>query len=83
VLFFGATLVASLVRSRVWRAAVYVLLTAGALFPLGYLVYALAVLQLGRDTGIELAETWVLTPLGCAAIAGLLGLAVALARRPA
>ena len=83
VLFFGATLVASLVSSRAWRAALYVLLTAGALFPLGYLVYALAVLQLGRDTGIDLAENWVLTPLGCAAIAGLFGLAVALARRPA
>jgi len=83
VLFFAATLVASLVSSRAWRAALYVLLTAGALFPLGYLVYALAVLQLGRDTGIDLAENWVLTPLGGAAIAGLFGLAVALARRPA
>ena len=80
VLFFAATLVATVVRSRAWRGTLYTLLTAGALFPLGYLVYALAVLQLGRDAGVELAETWVLTPLGGAAIAGLLGLAVALAR---
>jgi len=81
VLFFAATLVASVVRWRAARAMLYTLLTVGALFPLGYLVYALAVLSLGRDNGIELAETWVLTPLGSAAIAGLVGLALALARR--
>jgi len=81
VLFFAATLVASVVRQRAARAALYVLLTLGALFPLGYLVYAGAVLRLGRDSGIELAETWVLTPLGSAAIVGLLGLAWALTRR--
>ena len=81
VLFFAATLVASVVRLRAARAALYALLTLGALFPLGYLVYALAVLRLGRDSGIELAETWVLTPLGSAAIAGLIGLVLALARR--
>jgi len=80
VLFFAATLVASVVHGRRARAALQTLLTAGALFPLGYLVYALAVLELGRDGGIQLAETWVLTPLGLAAIAGLLGLAGALAR---
>ena len=81
VLFFAATLVASVVRRRAARAALYTLLTVGALFPLGYLVYAVAVLQLGRDSGIELAETWVLTPLGSAAIVGLVGLGVALTRR--
>jgi len=81
VLFFASTLVASVVRSRAARAALYTLLTAGALFPLGYLVYALAVVHLGRDDGVAFAETWVLSPLGLAAIAGLLGLAVALARR--
>ena len=81
VLFFAATLVASVVRPRAVRAALYALLALGALFPLGYLVYALAVLGLGRDSGIELAETWVLTPLGSAAIAGLIGLVLALARR--
>jgi hypothetical protein len=80
VLFFAATLVASVVRRRAARAALYALLTVGALFPLGYLVYALAVVQLGRDAGIELAERFVLTPLGTAAIVGLLGLAAALAR---
>ena len=81
VLFFAATLVASVVRPRAARAALYALLAFGALFPLGYLVYALAVLGLGRDSGVELAETWVLTPLGSAAIAGLIGLVLALARR--
>jgi hypothetical protein len=83
VLFFTSTLVASVVRHRLARAVLYALLTAGALFPLGYLTYALAVLQLGRDSGVELAERWVLTPLGVAAIAGVLGLAAVLARRPA
>jgi hypothetical protein len=81
VLFFAATLIASVVRRPAARATLYALLTLGALFPLGYLVYALAVLSLGRDTGIALAETWVLTPLGSAAILGLIGLAVCLARR--
>jgi len=81
VLFFASALVASLVRGRQARAVLYTLLATGALFPLGYLAYALAVLELGRDSGIELAEAWVLTPLGLAAIAGLLGLAISLARR--
>lgn len=80
VLFFASTLVASVVRRRAARALLYALLTAGALFPLGYLVYALAVAVLGRDTGITLAEQWVLTPLGLSAIAGLIGLAVPLGR---
>jgi hypothetical protein len=82
VLFFAATLVASVVRHRGLRGALYALLTVGALFPLGYLVYAFAVLWLGRDAGVGLAETWVLTPLGSAEILGLLGLAAVLARRP-
>jgi hypothetical protein len=82
VLFFASTLVASIVRTARARAVLYALLTLGGLFPLGYLAYALAVLELGRDTGIEAAERWVLTPLGLAAILGLLGLAIALARRP-
>jgi hypothetical protein len=81
VLFFASALVASLVRGRHARAALSTLLAAGALFPLGYLAYALAVLELGRDSGIQLAETWVLTPLGLAAVTGLLGLAISLARR--
>ena len=81
VLFFASTLVASVVRSRAARGTLYTLLTAGALFPLGYLAYALAVLELGRDDGVAFAETWVLSPLGFATIAGLLGLAAVLARR--
>jgi hypothetical protein len=82
-LLFSSTLVASVVRRRALRGALYALLTLGALFPLGYLAYALAVLRWGRDSGIETVETWVLTPLGASAIAGLLGLALVLGRRPA
>jgi hypothetical protein len=81
VLFFASTLVANVVRSRAARGTLYTLLTAGALFPLGYLAYALSVVELGRDDGVAFAETWILSPLGIAAIAGLLGLAAALARR--
>src|SRR2546422_308596 len=81
ILFFGSTLVASAVPWRRARAALYLAFTMGALFPLGYLVYGAAVLAAGRDAGIELAERWVLTPLGGAAIVGLVGLALALAVR--
>jgi len=83
VAFFASTLVASVAAHRRVRALLYALLTAGALFPLGYLVYALAVLTRGRDDGIGLAEGWVLTPLGIAAILGLVGLGLALTRRAA
>ena len=79
ILFFGSTLVASAVPWRRARTALYLAFTVGALFPLGYLVYGAAVLAAGRDAGIELAERWVLTPLGGAAIVGLVGLALALA----
>src|SRR5262245_28355460 len=75
VLFFASALVAAAVPGRRTRAALYALLTLGGLFPLGYLVYGAAVLELGRDAGVELAERWILTPLGLAAIAGLAGLA--------
>jgi hypothetical protein len=77
VLFFAGTLVASTVPWRRARGALFLLLTLGGLFPLGYLVYGAAILEGGRDAGIELAERWVLTPLGLAAIVGLLGLLVA------
>ena len=82
VLFFASTL-ASAVPGRTMRGALYVLLTLGGLFPLGYLAYGAAVLEVGRDTGVELAERSILTPLGLAAIAGLLGLVLGLARRRA
>ncbi|MEX2145784.1 MAG: hypothetical protein WED01_02080 [Candidatus Rokuibacteriota bacterium] len=81
ILFFTSTLVASVVAGRRVRAALYALLTAGSLFPLGYLAYSVAVLELGRDSGIEAAERWVLIPLGSAAIVGLAGLAVCLTAR--
>jgi hypothetical protein len=80
VLFFASSLVAAVVPGRRARAALYALLTLGGLFPLGYLVYGAAVLELGRDAGVELAERWILAPLGLAAIAGLVGLVFALAR---
>lgn len=70
----AGTLVASLVPGRRPRAALYALIVAGGLFPLGYLVYGGAVLAMGRDAGVELAERYVLTPLGSAMIAALAGL---------
>ncbi|MBI4271561.1 MAG: hypothetical protein HY615_14600 [Candidatus Rokubacteria bacterium] len=79
VLFFTSTLVASAVGGRRWRGLLYPPLTVGALFPVGYLVYSVAVLELGRDAGVEFAERWVLTALGGLAILGLLGLGAALA----
>jgi hypothetical protein len=39
------------------------------------LVYSLAALEWGKDAGVELAERYVLTPLGSAAILGLVALA--------
>ena len=78
ILFFTSTVVASAVPWRRARALLYALLGLGSLFPLGYLVGGVAALELGRDTGIALAETWILTPLGSATLAGLLGLALAL-----
>jgi hypothetical protein len=75
VVLFAGTVAASAVRWRRARAGLYVLLTAGGLFPLGYLVYTLAALERGKDAGVELAERYVLTPLGSAAIGGLVALA--------
>src|SRR5262245_35904131 len=48
VILLAATIVAGVVRRRLARSILYALLTAGALFPLGYLVYALAALEAGR-----------------------------------
>ena len=73
-----STLVASLVPWRRARAGLQALLGVGGLFPLGYLVYSLAVLEAGRETGVEVTERYVLAPLGSAVIAGVVGLAVAL-----
>jgi hypothetical protein len=73
VTLLAGTVAASL-GSRRRVAVVHALLAAGALFPLGYAVYAVLVTELGRETGIELAEQYVLTPLGAASIVGLLAL---------
>ena len=80
LLLVVGTLVATLVPGRRTRGLLHALLVVGALFPLGYLVYGLAVLELGRDAGVALAERYVLTPLGSAVILGLLGLLAVLVR---
>ena len=71
----AATVTASVVRWPWARGALYALFAVGAFFPLGYLAYSVAVLERGRDAGIELAERFVLTPLGSAVIVGLVLLA--------
>jgi hypothetical protein len=81
VVLLAGTLVATTVPRRRLRGGLYALLVAGALFPLGFLVYAVAVPEIGRDDGVWLAERFVLTPLGTAALLALLGLAAFL-RRP-
>jgi hypothetical protein len=80
VILLVGTLVATVIRGVRSRAILHGLLIAGALFPLGYLVYALAALEVGRDAGVALAERFVLTPLGSAAILALVGLAATLGR---
>ncbi len=79
ILFVMSTVVANFVPSCGRRGLLYLLLTIGSLFPLGYLVYGIAVLEAGRDTGIGLTERWVLSPLGSLALVGLIGLGVELA----
>lgn len=83
ITLLASTLVATVVPGRRTRGALHLVLGVGTLFPLGYLVYGLAILEFGRDAGTALAETWVLTPLGSAVILGLLGLVAVLARRRA
>ena len=75
VIFVG-TVAACVVPWRRARGALYALFGFGALFPLGYLAYAIAVLEWGREAGVEIVERYVLTPLGSAAITGLATLAV-------
>jgi len=74
-----STVAASAVPWRRARGALYALLALGAFFPLGYLAYSVAVLEWGRETGIETVERYVLAPLGSAAIVGLVALAVLVA----
>jgi hypothetical protein len=69
------TIGASVVPWRRARGALFAFLAVGALFPLGYLAYSVAVLERGRESGIEMAERYVLTPLGSALIVGLVALA--------
>jgi hypothetical protein len=78
VVLFVSTVTAAAVPWRTARGALHVLVAAGGLFPLGYLGYAVLVLERGRDAGIELAERSVLTPLGSAMILGVGALATVL-----
>lgn len=80
IVLLAGTIVATVIPGGPARGLLYALLTIGALFPLGYVVYALAALETGREAGVALAERYVLTPLGTAAILALLGLVLALAR---
>lgn len=78
VVLFVSTVAASVITSRRVRDLVHVLIGVGGLFPLGYLVYAVGVLELGRDAGIDLAEQWILTPLGSSMIAAVVVVAAVL-----
>jgi hypothetical protein len=80
LVLLATTIAATAVAAPRVRATLYVLFTLGALFPLGYLAYAFAVLERGRDEGVWLVERLLLTPLGAAAIAALVVLAVVLGR---
>jgi hypothetical protein len=71
VLLFASTVVASVVRQRPLRALLHVLLGLAFLFPIGYGVYSLLVLFLGRERGVALAEHFVLIPFGTSSIVGL------------
>jgi len=83
IVLLAGTLVATLVPGRRARGALQAMLALGALFPLGFLVYAAAVPEAGRDAGVALAERWALTPLGSVVIVALLALVGVLARRRA
>src|SRR5712692_6454754 len=80
VVLLAGTIVASAVPGGAARGILYALLTVGALFPLGFVVYAFAALETGREAGVALAERYVLTPLGSATILALLGLVAVMAR---
>jgi len=75
LVIFASTVAASVVPWRRARGALYVLFSLGAFFPFGYLAYSVAVLEWGRDAGIETVERYILAPLGSAVIVGLVALA--------
>lgn len=74
----GGTIVSSLVASRAFRGALHLLLAAGAVFPLGFLASSWLTVLLGKDSGAEWAERWILIPTGAGAIAAFVLLAGAL-----
>jgi hypothetical protein len=63
VVLFASTVAATVVHWWPARAALYALFTVGGLFPVGYLAYSVATLELGRESGVELAERYILTLL--------------------
>src|SRR5918996_2555886 len=71
VLLFASTVVASVVRRPRFRALLYGLLGLAFLFPIGYGVYSMLILFLGRDRGVALAEQFFLIPFGTSSIVGL------------
>ena len=75
LVIFASTVAATVVPWRRVRGGLHACFTVGGLFPLGYLVYSLAALERGREAGVEMAERYVLTPLGGLVIVGLLALA--------
>ena len=81
VILLGSTVAATVVPWRRARGLLHGGFAVGGLFPLGYLVYAFAVLERGRDTGVEMAERFVLAPLGGLVLASLVILVGALAVR--
>ncbi|MGH9049472.1 MAG: hypothetical protein ACRDY4_07080 [Acidimicrobiia bacterium] len=78
VVLLASTIVASVVPWLPARGILHGLLGASAVFPIGYLAYSALVLGYGRDRGIELAERYMLIPLGSAAIGALVLLGVIL-----
>lgn len=80
VVFVAGTIAATVVSSRRLHGAIQTLIALGGLFPAGYLVYAVAVVEQGREAGVELAEQWVLAPLGSLVIAALVTLVVIVSR---
>ena len=69
MILLAGTIVASVISGTVTRRILQTLL-------------AVAALEMGRDAGVALAERYVLTPLGSAAILALVALAWALGRAP-
>jgi hypothetical protein len=78
VVLAGGTIVSSLVAWRAARGLLLVLLSAGAVFPLGFLAYAGLIVPMGVDPALAWAERWILIPAGSAVAAAFALLALAM-----